>query len=201
MFSEKLQVPIKDGRTAMLRPASAEDADAYYEMERSIIEAGEGVVLSLDDLGDAELYRKRFAQRLGFLNGVGCIVLAEVDGVLAGNGTVRQMFPRGLRHVGDVAIGVHPDFQGLGIGNAILTQLLILAGAIEAPAIWRLELRVHACNERARNLYRKFGFEDEAVCKDYHALPDGRVCDDIIMVQFLNGADARSDGDDLDRAA
>ncbi|MCG0275725.1 MAG: GNAT family N-acetyltransferase [Thermosediminibacteraceae bacterium] len=57
-------------------------------------------------------------------------------------------------------IGVHPDFQGLGIGKAILEKSVDILRSSGAEEIRLFVLDV---NQKAYRLYKKFGFEDEGV--------------------------------------
>ena len=50
-------------------------------------------------------------------------------------------------------------------------------------ALERLELIVFSDNHRAINLYKKFGFETEGVCRKY-ALRNGILSDVYRMVRF-----------------
>ena len=65
-------------------------------------------------------------------------------------------------------IAVRPDFRGLGIGEAIMRDVLDrerAAGAVLAS----LEVRVS--NAPARSLYEKLGFEAIGLRKDYYSNP------------------------------
>jgi len=65
-------------------------------------------------------------------------------------------------------IAVHPDFRGLGIGEAILREVLDKARS-EGAVFVSLEVRVS--NVPARALYEKFGFEIIGSRKDYYINP------------------------------
>ena len=63
------------------------------------------------------------------------------------------------RHAASLAIAVHPDTHGQGIGKALMLE------AINQADNWlnlvRLELEVHSDNLAASALYKKMGFELE----------------------------------------
>ena len=65
-------------------------------------------------------------------------------------------------------IAVHPDFRGLGIGEAILREVLDKVRA-EGAVFASLEVRVS--NGPARALYEKLGFEIIGSRKDYYINP------------------------------
>ena len=56
---------------------------------------------------------------------------------------------------------MHDDFQGRGVGKALMQALLDLADSWTPYT--RLELTVYADNARAIALYKQFGFDEEGV--------------------------------------
>lgn len=63
------------------------------------------------------------------------------------------------KHVGSLGMGVKDKSQGQGIGSALLSTVIELAD--NWLNLKRIELTVYTDNERAINLYKKFGFEIE----------------------------------------
>ncbi len=83
-------------------------------------------------------------------------LVAEVDGHAVGHlGILTNRAPR-RKHVASFGIGVHPDFQGRGVGTALLTEMVNLAD--NWLNLLRVELSVASDNARAIGLYEKFGF-------------------------------------------
>ncbi|MCF8302098.1 MAG: GNAT family N-acetyltransferase [Bacteroidales bacterium] len=50
--------------------------------------------------------------------------------------------------------GIHPDYQGKGLANILLEKSLQLTRAMGL----HLKIEVHQTNEKAINLYKKYGF-------------------------------------------
>ena len=69
------------------------------------------------------------------------------------------------RHVAELGMGVAEDYQGQGIGSALLRSALELAD--QWLNIRRMELTVYSSNEAAIALYERFGFEVEAELADF----------------------------------
>ena len=65
-------------------------------------------------------------------------------------------------------IGVCPSLRGRGIAARLMERLLEVAAAAGAESVF-LEVREH--NDAARSLYRKFGFHEVGVRKDYYRGP------------------------------
>lgn len=110
------------------------------------------------------------------------LLLAEApDGTPVGHtGLWVDPKPR-RRHVADFGIAVRDDWQGRGVGSALMTALVDLAD--NWLGLTRLELTVYTDNEAAIALYRRFGFEHEATCRAY-ALRGGRYVDVYRMARL-----------------
>lgn len=75
-------------------------------------------------------------------------------------------------------IAVHPDFQGRGLGKALLAHVLAQARA-NAARCMHLEVRIG--NTRARALYEKMGFAVVGQRKAYYRTTNGPREDAVLM--------------------
>jgi putative acetyltransferase len=90
------------------------------------------------------------------------------------------MNPR-TRHSGHFGIAVRDDWQGRGVGTALMEACLDLAD--NWLNLTRLDLRVYVDNAPAIALYEKFGFEIEGTHKSF-AYRDGGYVDAHIMARL-----------------
>ena len=85
------------------------------------------------------------------------------------------------RHVGDIGMAVHDEWQGKGVGSALMRA------GVELADKWlnlsRLELTVYTDNEPAIRLYERFGFEREGTLRRY-AFRDGVYVDAHLMARL-----------------
>jgi L-phenylalanine/L-methionine N-acetyltransferase len=85
------------------------------------------------------------------------------------------------KHVGGIGMAVHDDFQGQGVGTALLRA------AIDMADNWlnlqRLELTVFVDNEPAVRLYKKCGFEIEGTLRR-HSFRAGQYVDVYSMARL-----------------
>jgi len=114
-------------------------------------------------------------------------IVAVLDGRIVGSADIHQYKGR-RRHVGEVGMSVHDDFQRCGIGSALVAAL------VEVADNWlnlkRLELTVYVDNAPAIRLYHKFGFEVEGTSRG-HAYRAGQYVDSFFMARLRPGWSVR----------
>lgn len=111
----------------------------------------------------------------------GLRLVAEEDGEIVGFLVVRRRASKRIRHRADFVIGVLRRAWGRGIGTSMLETLEDWA---QEQGVWRLELAVMAHNERAIQLYEKFGYAQEGVKRSAIVI-NGQAVDEIIMAKLL----------------
>lgn len=92
-------------------------------------------------------------------------------------------FPKRPRrqHAAEVGMGVRDDWQGKGVGSALLEAAISLAdGWLQ---LTRLELEVFVENEAGRRLYKKFGFVEEGLLRKF-AFQNGVYVDAVAMARL-----------------
>ncbi|HEU5312288.1 MAG TPA: GNAT family N-acetyltransferase [Candidatus Udaeobacter sp.] len=109
------------------------------------------------------------------------ILVAVIDGEVIGViGLHTSSRPR-VNHKGEIGMMVRDDWQGKGVGVAMMRAVIDLAEKWLNLA--RIELTVFTDNEPAIALYRKFGFEIEGTLRKY-ACRDGEFVDAYVMVRI-----------------
>lgn len=124
-----------------------------------------------------EKWRKRLTEPAeGLYSLVAC-----VDGDVVGQISLHT-FPNHPRrhHVGEIAMAVRDDWQGKGIGTALMQAIVDLTD--KWLNLYRLELGVYPDNEPAIRLYKKFGFQFEGTQVGY-AFRDGKYVDALMMAR------------------
>jgi len=102
------------------------------------------------------------------------LLVAEYSGVIAGY-AISWLIVDEL-HIANLA--VHPDFRDRGIGESLIRTLLANS---ENYSMAGLEVR--RSNKTARKLYKKLGFEEVGVRKNYY-VEEGE--DAILMIKHLH---------------
>lgn len=171
------QLSLKNGRSAIVRTATARDAEAWIETVNSV--AAEEVYLMTD----------RFARPTGDLRRLfvdartssALWMVGEVDGSVVAGADVRRGEYRKNAHSASFGVFVRREFRGLGLGGALLREGIDWARSV---GISKLKLGVFSTNERAIAIYRKFGFQEEARLAG-EVIVSGRPVDEILMALWL----------------
>lgn len=105
-------------------------------------------------------------------------LVAEHDSKVVGYITVFQSKKVRAKHCASLAIAVHPEFHGKGVGKTLMKA------AIEQSDNWlnlvRLELEVHEDNLAAISLYKRLDFEIEGT-KRLSTFKLGKYVNTVIM--------------------
>ena len=125
-----------------------------------------------------DMWRKRLAEWAAD----DYMLVAEVDGDLVGNAGLHSMGRSARRrHAGYIGMAVRDDWQGKGVGSALMAAIVDLAD--NWLGYRRLELTVYTDNAAALALYRKFGFELEGTLRDY-SFRNGEYVDAYTMARL-----------------
>lgn len=165
-----------------IRKVSVGDAEALSRIRRQDAVRKNILALTSERVGDVEGFIRSLGDRDAAFAAVENGVLIGAA-VLIGNASPRR------KHSGSVSVMVDGEKQGAGIGSKLMKTVLCYAD--KTLALHRLELLVFADNSPAVALFRKLGFEIEAVRKNA-AVKDGKFADEYLMAR-LNG-----DGKDVD---
>ncbi len=128
-----------------------------------------------------ELWRKRLSESA---DGVHILVACAGSDVVGNLGL--RTFPNAprRRHAGQIGMAVRDDWQGKGVGAALMQAAIDLAD--RWLNLSRLELEVYTDNDPAVRLYQKCGFVIEGTLRQY-AFRDGQFVDAYYMAR-LRGA-------------
>ena len=77
-------------------------------------------------------------------------------------------------------ICVAKQLQGEGVGRALMAKLLQVAVEVKAFDIW---LEVRESNVPAIGLYKKFGFTEQGIRKNYYSVPNSSAKENAILMK------------------
>jgi putative acetyltransferase len=128
----------------------------------------------------AEMWRRRLAEPPeGLFSLVACVEDEVVGDISLHTSATRWR----RRHVGSIGMAVRDDWQGKGVGTALMEAVLDLAD--NWLNLTRIELHVYVDNAPAIALYEKFGFEIEGTHRRF-AFRNGEHVDGYSMARVVN---------------
>lgn len=128
-------------------------------------------------LQSAEVWKKRLVNQ----GPQDRMLVAVVDGEVVGNLGLHPVPQPRRAHVAGMGMAVRDDWQGRGVGTALLTAAIDLAD--NWLGLLRLELTVYTDNLAAHRLYQRHGFVVEGTHRAY-ALRQGRYVDALAMARL-----------------
>ena len=176
----------KDGKEILLRPLAPRDIDALLAFANVLVKEKQ-VNRDIGIAGfDKRLTRKKENKFLRAIVGGSKkragVDIAAFDGPrMVGECTFNRREVQEMHHTGVLGIVVIAGYRGLGIGEAMITEVMRRAEGIRVSLI---ELEVMATNTNAIRLYRKHGFKEVGLVPG-KVRRDGRLIDLVSMYADL----------------
>lgn len=115
-------------------------------------------------------------------NGIRLVAVDPNSGALVATAGLHSVSPSLRRsHVRSLSMAVRSDWQGKGLGNALMRRLTDWAD--NWAGVLRIELTAHADNPRAIALYTRHGFVHEGHMRHY-ALKAGHYANAVSMARL-----------------
>ena len=176
------EILLKNGKTCLLRLAEESDAEMLLEYLKVtsaqtpyMVREPEEVRTSVEE-EVAFIRKNREAPRALMLS-------AFADGKLAGSCSFAPASERNrMLHRCTVGISLYREFWGMGIGAALMDEILAAAKTVRYE---QAELEVVSTNEAAIGLYKKLGFEITGTLPRAFKYKDGTYADFLFMVKDL----------------
>lgn len=182
IFPEKTLL-LKDGREAILRaPHPERDAAAMAGYLKTCAQETNFLMREPEEC-DIPIERERAFLQEKVDSGTSAMIVCEVEGELAGLCSLDRKTLLRTRHRATVGVALMSRYWGLGIGTAMLQELIEQA---QKAGVSRLELEYIEGNERARGLYEKLGFRVTGERPDAIRLKDGTSLKEISMARRLD---------------
>lgn len=181
MTFEQKTISLKDGRTAILRsPVPGDAAGCLEYMKRTaaetpyLLRTPDEITMTTDQEAD---YLQNILDSDSKV-----MILCLVDGEIAGSCSFSREPRKRTCHRGSIGIALTEKYWGLGIGTAMLLELLEIG---RAWGLTQAELQVFEGNQRAIALYRKVGFETASCLPNAIRMPDGTFLREYTMIRPL----------------
>jgi RimJ/RimL family protein N-acetyltransferase len=110
------------------------------------------------------------------------LLIAEYDNEIIGNIDLTGNRRKIMEHTAVIGMGMLKEWINSGLGTALLKS--VIQWAKENPLLELLWLQVYTENELGLNLYRKMGFEDNGIIKNFFK-NDKRYFDNLTMTMSV----------------
>ena len=164
-----------------IRSASIRDATELSELRLQI----DGETENLDrEKGEAFINASGFEQIIltDTEKPRNLFLVAEVKHQIVGFSRCEGVYLNRFSHKTEFGVGILRDYWGYGIGKYLLKESVAWA---DANSIKKMTLNVLETNDKAIQLYKRFGFEIEGILKNDKILSDGQYYNTLMMGRFV----------------
>lgn len=181
MIYEEKEVRLRDGTSVLLRSPQAADAAQMVDYLKTVCAETPFLTREPEEadipLDKEEPLLQRIADSENDL-----MIACEINGKIVGNANLNRMTRLRMRHRASVGVAVFREYWGRGIGSLLFSELIRIAKEL---GIRQLELEVVGGNDRARNMYERFGFAVVGEKPNAFRLKDGTMLSEISMIKEL----------------
>jgi Acetyltransferases, including N-acetylases of ribosomal proteins len=175
------KIRLKNGDELILREPTIEDAEGMIEYLNVVGGESDNLLFGKDE------FRLTVEQEREYLKNVSndvntLMVLGIIDKKIISVSHLSASNRKRIAHNSEISISVKKEYWGVGIGSAVMTELIGFAKRHEN--IKTISLGVKASNQTAIKLYEKFGFERVGMHKNYFNI-NGEFDDEYLMDLYL----------------
>lgn len=177
-----IEATLKNGETIEIREAQISDALELARVVKRYIEESEFIPYVKGEFDPTIEEEEKWIQ--SYLDNKNSLLLLAVhQGNIIGNINFTGLQQQIMYHTARLGMGMLANWQGIGVGSALLSNALQWAKKNSPLEIIYLE--VYANNNAGLVLYRKNGFEESGKRKEIFKVDDKIYIDEIIMTQKI----------------
>ncbi|GAA0355965.1 GNAT family protein [Alkalibacterium iburiense] len=150
---------MSEAMDVIIREAIPSDAEQVLSFLRKVSSQTDYITQSMDMTNVSVEEEEHHLDAIYFSENNTLILALEGEDII-GMATIYGTDETKTKHIGEVGIVIDQSYWGIGLGRLLMEELINWAD--ESSILARLELKVQERNERARSLYQKIGFEEEA---------------------------------------
>lgn len=174
---EAVKAELKNGKKVLIREASTDDIENLFSCIRSYIPESDFIPKLPEEITltpqKEEEWIKSFLQKDNSL-----LLVAEHEGQIIGNIDLTGSSRKIMEHTAVIGMGMLKEWRNTGLGTQLMQAAI--AWAKENPILELLWLQVYTQNSLGVSLYRKMGFTENGIIKDYFKR-DGLYYDNLTM--------------------
>ncbi|MDY2630353.1 MAG: GNAT family N-acetyltransferase [Clostridium sp.] len=180
-MGELKEINLKNGQSLILRKPNVNDAEKIIEYLNIVGGESDNLLFGKNEFHLSVEQEREYIKNLNNSKDA-FMVMGIINNKVVSIAQIRKLGRKRIEHNSEIAISVKKEYWGLGIGSAVMSELIEFARNND---IRNIELGVKASNSKAIKLYEKFGFEKVGCHKNYFNV-NGVFDDEILMDLSLN---------------
>ncbi|MGL4911731.1 MAG: GNAT family N-acetyltransferase [Romboutsia sp.] len=174
-------VKLKNNKTLILRNAMEEDAKDIIEYLNAVGGESDNLLFGKNEFRLNESQEKEHIAKLS-KNKNALMLVALIGEKIVSVCQITTSDRKRIAHNSELAVSVRKDYWGIGIGSAIMNELIEFGKRNDN--IKTISLGVRGSNYNAIKLYEKCGFEKVGCHKNYFNI-NGEFDDEILMDLYI----------------
>ena len=171
------EVILKNGQKLILRRVIEDDAEMMIKYLNTIGGESDNLLFGENEFHFSVEQEREYINKSNNNNDL--IIIGLIDNNIVSVANIGKLTRKRIAHNSEVAISVKREYWGIGVGYAVMSELIEFA---KNNNIKNISLGVKASNNKAFNLYKKFGFEEVGRHKNFFNVND--VFDDEILMDL-----------------
>ena len=164
----------KDGKKFIIRPMTREDGPALLTFFRSLRE--EDRLCMRDDVTNPDIVQK-WVDNLDYDHIFPLLAFASNGNVVA-NASLHRNTHGWSKHVGQIRVSVHHDYQSVGLGYKMAREIFVIAQSMQIDKVMAEMMDIQ---QGAINVFEKLGFHQEHIFKNHVRDKHGNIHDLVVM--------------------
>ncbi len=175
------EIELKNGDRLFIAKAQKEDAKGIIEYLNIVGGESDNLLFGKNEFKMAVEQEKNYLDSLESLP-TSIMLCGKIGGKIASVCSISAPSRERIAHTSEMAVSVKKEYWGMGIATAMMSELIDFAR--QTSKIEIIHLGVRAQNKNAIHLYKKFGFEEIGIYKNFFKIDD-RYYDEILMNLYL----------------
>lgn len=158
------QIILKNGKDVLIRQAELSDAKNLLNCIKTYIPTS-NYIPKLESEFKLTVEQEKEWINSFLINDNSLLLVAEYEGEIIGNIDLTGNRRKIMEHTAVIGMGMLQEWQNIGLGTALLSA--IIEWAKNNPILELIWLQVYTENESGLNLYRKMGFVENGIIKNF----------------------------------
>jgi len=168
---------LKNGKIITIRQAEVSDTENFLNCIKEYIPQSDYIPQFEQEINlnikEKEELIKSFLEK-----GNSLLLIAEYENQIIGNIDLAGSSRKAMEHTAMIGMGMNKEWRNTGLGTALLAAIIDWAKA--NPILETIWLQVYTENTLGLSLYKKMGFEENGIIKDFFK-HDDKYFDNLTM--------------------